>query len=322
MKLSSSHVFNAVVCIIRDPCKNITYSVWTFDMISALIIVAAVVCMFQARWPSTCRTPVTAALKARTRGARGWAAEEEAGAAPGWRLVALTLWPCLPWETQLRRGGTALPPSWSWWTVSTTPPLTCWETSQRTREGKRERRTVTKMRAPTGGVDTASKQWKYCLSFHSWVCWSVNVFNGNCWLVLQMGEGIPAELSIHWKLTYVVPPSSRKDAFLLPAHGQGIGFKWLAIFMLQVHFACHPPWPLCFSPSLVTTPFLRMLAPTASKTNWSLCPRRVQGTVCTTSLCLYGPTTDPGRSSTPLFYCWRACKDTATSFGEMQWPCL
>lgn len=48
------------------------------------------------------------------------------------------------------------------------------------------------------------------------------LFRGNCWFVLQVGEGIPAELSIHRQLTYAVPPSSRKDAFLLPAHGQGM----------------------------------------------------------------------------------------------------
>lgn len=43
------------------------------------------ICPPQAPWPSTCRTPATAALRARTRGARGWAAGEAAGAAPGWR---------------------------------------------------------------------------------------------------------------------------------------------------------------------------------------------------------------------------------------------
>lgn len=48
------------------------------------------------------------------------------------------------------------------------------------------------------------------------------LLGGNCWFVPQVGEGIPAELSIHRQLTYTVPPSSRKDAFLLPAHGQGM----------------------------------------------------------------------------------------------------
>lgn len=146
--------------------------------------------------------------------------------------------------------------------------------------------------------------------------------NCNRLLVLQVGEGIPTQLSVYWQFTYVVPPSSRKDAFLLPAHGQGMGFKWHAIFTWQVHFAYHPPWPLWLSPSLVTTPFLRMLAPTASKTSWSLCPPRVQGMVCITSLCRCGPTTDPGRSSTPSCYCWRACKDMSVSFEEMHWPCF
>lgn len=129
-------------------------------------------CVFQARWPSTCRTPATAVQKARTPGAPGWAVEGEAVAALGRRWVVLTLWLCLPWESQLRSGGTASPPSWSWWTVWTTPPLTCWETSQRMRSGKRARRTVTRMRAPTGGGDTASKQWRSCLCFCC-ACWGV-----------------------------------------------------------------------------------------------------------------------------------------------------
>ena len=131
--------------------------------------------MFQARWPSTCRTPATAVQKARTLGAPGWAAEGEAGAALGRRWVVLTLWLCLPWETQLRSGGTASPPSWSWWTVWTTPPLTCWETSQRMRSGRRARRTVTRTRAPTGGGDTASKWWRWCLCFCCVCCSEITV---------------------------------------------------------------------------------------------------------------------------------------------------
>ncbi len=94
----------------------------------------------------------------------------------------------------------------------------------------------------------------------------------------------------------------------------------LFIFLFFSSSRCyHSPWSLCSFPRLVTTPFLRMLARTASKTNWSLCPRRAQGTVCTTSSCLYGPTTDPGRSSTPSCCCWRACKGTSALLGAVRW---
>lgn len=132
----------------------------------------------------------------------------------------------------------------------------------------------------------------------------------NCELVLQVGEGLPAELSVHRQLSCALPPSTRKDAFLLPAHGQGMGFKLLSCLFLFPNSHClHPPWHLCSSVRLVTISLLKMPAPTASKTNWSLCRRRVQGMVYTTSLCLYGPTTDPERSSTPLCCCWRACEE-------------
>lgn len=50
--------------------------------------------------------------------------------------------------------------------------------------------------------------------------------------VLQVDERIPTKFSIHWQLSNFMPPSPRQDAFLLPAHGQGIGFKSLYYFYL------------------------------------------------------------------------------------------
>lgn len=63
----------------------------------------------------------------------------------------------------------------------------------------------------------------------------------NYYFVLQVDERIPTKFSIHWQLPYFMPPSPRQDAFLLPAHGQGIGFKGL--YFLDLTF--------CFSPSMV-----------------------------------------------------------------------
>lgn len=59
-----------------------------------------------------------------------------------------------------------------------------------------------------------------------------------------MDERIPTKFSIHWQLPYFMPRSPRQNAFLLPAHGQGIGFKGL--YFLDLMF--------CFSPSVVILP--------------------------------------------------------------------
>lgn len=136
----------------------------------------------------------------------------------------------------------------------------------------------------------------------------LNKFKGKCEFVLQVGERIPAELSIHRQLTCIMPPSSRKDAFLLLAHGQSM--QPTLLLNLYLYSTTRQPHNLLrFSPSLVPTSLLRMHAPTALKTNWSLCLRRAQEMACITSLCLCGLTTEQGRSSNPLCCCWRACED-------------
>lgn len=61
----------------------------------------------------------------------------------------------------------------------------------------------------------------------------------NDYFVLQVDERIPTKFSIHWQLPHFMPPSPRKDAFLLSANGQGIGFKSLYVFYLT----------FCLSPS-------------------------------------------------------------------------
>lgn len=82
----------------------------------------------------------------------------------------------------------------------------------------------------------------------------------------------------------------------------------IASLSLLIHTRRQPHNLSHFSSSLVPTSLLRMHVPTASKTNWSLFLRRAQEMVCTTSLCLFGLTTEQGRSSNPSCCCWRACE--------------
>lgn len=92
----------------------------------------------------------------------------------------------------------------------------------------------------------------------------MNMLRGNCGLLLQVGEGIPTELSIHRQLTCTVPSSAREDAVLLPAYGQGMGFQFHAIYVqVQIDVILYST----FSPRLVTTYLLRTPAHMASKTN-------------------------------------------------------
>lgn len=53
-------------------------------------------------------------------------------------------------------------------------------------------------------------------------------------LVLQVGEGIPAELAVHRQLAHTVPPAPGEDAFLLPADGQGAVGLGVLLWNLQV----------------------------------------------------------------------------------------
>lgn len=129
-------------------------------------VVSCFVSLFQARWLSTYMTQVTAVQRVRTQAAQDWAAGEGVGAAPGRKWVALTLWLCPPWGTQLRRGDTASLLSWSWWTALATPLLTFWVTSRRTRQGMRARRTARGMTVHIGGLDTASMYPVFKLKFH------------------------------------------------------------------------------------------------------------------------------------------------------------
>lgn len=132
----------------------------------------------------------------------------------------------------------------------------------------------------------------------------------------QVGEGLPPELPVHRQLADALPPPAGEDAFLLPAHGQGqrpgrLFHAALCLFVLPASSSSSSSSSPSLSPSsrLAITLFSRTLAPTALRTSPSSCRRRAQETACTTSSCLCGPTTGPGRSSTPSCCCWRPCED-------------
>lgn len=65
--------------------------------------------------------------------------------------------------------------------------------------------------------------------------WKALPMSSHCWIfsLLQIREGLPTELPLHWQLPDSVPPFTRESPFLLPEAGQGTMGLQVAAWGLQ-----------------------------------------------------------------------------------------